>query len=159
MRQQEIILQLFILCLGGWGCRKWASVQCSCSYQFIFSDSALFFNIHLATVPQSTGRWASSVHCNVKYYTPEYLETKQRIGISLKGQVSEGFFRTTYLVEWWETCKLFIFTYIPAKAIWTMTSNIITSAAPNKINRKITSRSRAPFGLWREFIRSVNFGH
>lgn len=33
------------------------------SYQFMFSDSALFFNIHLATVPQSTGRWASSVHC------------------------------------------------------------------------------------------------
>lgn len=32
-------------------------------YQFMFSDSAQFFKIHFATVPQSTGRWASSVHC------------------------------------------------------------------------------------------------
>lgn len=29
----------------------------------MFSDSALFFKIHIATVLQSTGRWASSVHC------------------------------------------------------------------------------------------------
>lgn len=34
----------------------------SIAYQFMFSDSALFFKIHLLTVAQSTGLWASSVH-------------------------------------------------------------------------------------------------
>ena len=36
-------------------------------YQFICSDSALFFKIHIATVLQSTERWASSVHCKCRW--------------------------------------------------------------------------------------------
>nr|AFK33891.1 unknown [Lotus japonicus] len=34
----------------------------------MFSDSALFFKIHFATVPQSTGRCASSVQFQQKPY-------------------------------------------------------------------------------------------
>lgn len=35
-------------------------------YQFMFSDSALFFKIHNFTVLQFTGRWVSSVHCRAQ---------------------------------------------------------------------------------------------
>jgi len=54
-------------------------------YQFIFSDSALFFSIHFPTVSQSTGRWASSVHWNFKFITvPKWPNSQNNCGSNTK---------------------------------------------------------------------------
>lgn len=51
-------------------------------YQFIFSDSALFLRIHFETVAQSTGRWASSVHCKFyfKWFMPCWSQWNEMAG-------------------------------------------------------------------------------
>jgi hypothetical protein len=102
-------------------------------YQFMFSDSALFFMIHFTTVPQSTGRWASSVHCG--FTVTSVRRTNKKI-LKSNNVITENNPGTTY---------------IPTKAIWTEARDIIISTSSIKSNSIFTTRGRTP--LWLDKIK------
>lgn len=97
-------------------------------YQFMFSDSALFFIIHFTTVPQSTGRWASSVHC--------------RFTVTLVRRTNKKILKLNTVIIGNNSST----TYIPTKAIRTEARDIIISTSSIKSNRIFTTRGRTP--LW-----------
>lgn len=86
----------------------------------------------MATVSQSTGRWASSVHCNgnlrLNLVTHHQLINKKD---------SRG-------------------THIPTKAIWAKTWYVMAATSNIKFNSTITSWSRTPLELHKKRSEHLN---